>query len=52
MTIIAQTPAQGSGDTKHLEITEELSESLANDLLIVWTQGAMPSVMALRSVMM
>lgn len=24
----------------------------ANDLLIVWTQGAMPSVMALRSVMM
>ena len=24
----------------------------ANDLLIVWTQGALPSVMALRSVMM
>ena len=24
----------------------------ANDLLIVWTQGAMPSVMAVRSVMM
>lgn len=33
MTIIAQTPAQGPGDTKRLEITEELSESLANDLL-------------------
>ena len=33
ISILAQTVPQAPGDTKRLEVTEELSESLANDLL-------------------
>src|SRR5688572_13484240 len=33
ISIVPQTAPQAPGDTKRLEVTEELSESLANDLL-------------------
>jgi hypothetical protein len=35
ISILAQTVPQAPGDTKRLEVTEELSESLANDLLML-----------------